>query len=159
MGARDGVIATKPGWLHKLEVVEVTFDPQVVSFQALVEHAKRAKCAAQVFTRTDAHQAIAAKALGDSAKRSDDVVRIDDDKYYLSRTAYRHVPMTALQAARVNVAIGRKQDPTPLLSPRQVAMAKLAAKHPKDWPVAIGVPLAKAWAAAQARIARLPAPK
>lgn len=159
MGAIDGVIATKPGWLAKLEVVEVTFDPRVVTFESLLAKAQHAKCTAQVFTRTDAQQALAAKAVGASAKRSDDAVRIDDDKYYLSRTPYRHIPMTPMQAARVNVALDRKQDPTPLLSPRQVAMVALVKAHPADWPVAVGVPIMEGWTAAQKRIGRLPAPK
>ena len=43
-------------------------------------------------------------------------------KYYMSQTVYKHLPMTALQAARVTAAIHRNQDPKRFLSPKQIAM-------------------------------------
>lgn len=151
LGVIDGIIATKPGWIQKKEVVEVTFDPRVIPYVTMLNKAKACQCTAQIFTRTDAQQVLAAKAFGKRAKRTDEAVRIDDDKYYASRTALRALPMTPLQAARINAAVGAKKDFLHLLSPSQrTLLKKIEAHAPKSWPSAIGVAFRKAWTAASA---------
>lgn len=142
-------MATKPGWIQKLEVVEVTFDATVIPYATLLTKANACDCTAQVFTRTDEQQKQAAAAVGARAKRSDDVVRVDDDKYYASRSALRALPMTPLQAARVNALVGKKGDANTLLSPSQRELLQKIEAEPKGWPSAIGVDFTKAWAAAQ----------
>jgi hypothetical protein len=147
LGVLDGVIATRPGWLEKLEVVEVEYDPARLPFPRLVALAESRDCALRVFARTDAQQAAAQRLVGTRATRSDAAIRVDDDKYYASRTALRHLPMTALQAARVNARVGKKEAVRDLLSPRQRALlARIEAAPQEDWPVAIGVGIAAAWA-------------
>ena len=55
------------------------------------------------------------------------------------KTVFKHLPMTALQAARVNAAIHRKQDPKRFLSPKQIALLGVIEAHrDANWPVAIG---------------------
>ena len=142
-------MATKPGWIQKLEVVEVTFDPTVISYADLMARAETCRCTAQVFTRTDDHQKQAAALVGTRAKRTDETVRIEDDKYYASRTALRALPMTPQQAARVNALVGKKGDPKTLLSPTQRTLLTKIEAAPKGWPKAIGVDFRKAWDAAQ----------
>ena len=97
----EGVVAVRPGWIDRVEVVEVHFDPQRIAYEDLVKRADEAKCTVRVFTRDDAQQETAQRLVAERAVRSDASVRTDDDKYYLSRTPLRFVPMTPLQAARV----------------------------------------------------------
>ena len=152
----DGVVATRPGWLAKREVVEVHYDPTVVTYEALVKQASAKKCDAPVFTRSKEQQEVAAKIVGEKAVRNDDAVRTDDDKFYLSRTVLKYVPMMPLQASHVNAWVGEREDPTPLLAPSQLELAKtIKANEDAGWPVAIGVPFPEAWKKAKAFAATL----
>ena len=100
-------------------MVEVDFDSRVVSFEALLDHARDRECAGRVFTRTDRHQAVAERAIGDAAVRSDEPIRLDDEpKYYLLQSAYADLPVTELQRARVNASLDG--DWRRWLSPRQL---------------------------------------
>ncbi|MFQ5429922.1 MAG: VPGUxxT family thioredoxin-like (seleno)protein, type 2 [Phycisphaerae bacterium] len=152
LGDVDGVIATMPGFLQGKEVVEVRFDPRAVSYAALVAKARTLKCADTVFVHDPTQQKAAEAALGSAAVRTDAAIRPDKQpKYYLAQTPYRYVPMTGLQASRVNAALGRKQDPKRFLSPGQVALHRLIERNPKaPWPDAIGADdLPRAWRAAE----------
>ncbi len=147
----EGVVETRPGWIGKMEVVEVTYDPQVVALDALIAKAEKCDCALKVFTRSDAQQRVAKSKLGARAVRSDAALRLDDDKYYTSRTLLAKLPMTPLQATLVNERLAAKKDPSDLLSPSQRALWRRLTKEPqRKWPKAIGVSFAKAWAAAKA---------
>ncbi len=160
MGLLDGVVETKPGWIGKMEVVEVTYDPKVTSIGKLVAKAETCKCALKVFTRSDAQQKLAQALIGERAVRSDAAIRVDDDKYYTSRTPLANLPMTPLQATLVNERIGAKKDPSDLLAPSQVALWGRLTKEPeRKWPKAIGVDFVTAWAAAQKHAADVKAPK
>ncbi len=156
---------TRPGWLGGGEVVEVTFDPEAIDFGALLVHAKRNGCTDTVWTRTDEQQRVAAEQVGDTAKRSDDAIRVEDNKYHLSRTALRLVPMTELQAARVNATLGAGELPDKAqrwLSERQLGLLEriLAADEAHaDWepPRAVGVELIEAWEQLEAELEGLAA--
>jgi hypothetical protein len=54
----------------------------------------------------------------------------EKDKYYLSSTPYRFVPMTPLQAILVNRALYQGENPAPYLSPRQLAILKAVENRP-----------------------------
>ena len=125
LGVIDGVVETQVGFLDGMEVVEVRFDPRVISFADLLNQARKIECAHTVFCRSDAQQQVAAKAMGDAAVRSDAPMQASakDAKYYLSLSSLRAVPMTPLQAARVNAALSNREDPALWLSPSQVQMA------------------------------------
>ena len=151
LGEVPGVISTMPGFLQKKEIVEIEFDPSVIGYGALVEKAKAMDCASEIFARSDGQKAVAAKLMGSAAVRTDEPIKPDKaPKYYISRTPYRHVPMTGLQAARVNALVGKKKDARHLLSPRQKKLLDIATKHPTAaWPAAIGEDdLPRAWQAA-----------
>lgn len=153
LGTVPGVISTMPGFLQKEEVVEVEFDPAVIEYAALVRKAKTLDCASRVYARSDAQDAAAGRIMGSSVVRTDAPIRPDKaPKYYLAQTAYRHLPMTGLQASRVNAAIGKKQNPNQFLSPGQSALLQVIKRHAgAAWPDAIGAKdLPKAWRAAQA---------
>ena len=53
----------------------------------LVAKAVKCDCARKIFSRTDDQQKIAAQILPTRAVRTDEAIRVDDDKYYASRTA------------------------------------------------------------------------
>ncbi len=153
LGRRRGVYSTMPGFLNDLEVVELEYDPKAISFEQLLSRAKAESCASTVFARSAAQQQAAGKVLGDQVVRTDDAIRPDKQpKYYLSNTPLKNVPMTQLQACRINSAIGRKTDPRGFLSPRQIQLLSIVERHPKAlWPMAAGATdLAAAWKHAQA---------
>jgi len=148
LGGLQGVVSTMPGFVGRDEVVELEFNPRIIEYQKLLAQAKKLDCASRVYTRDDTQQEVAARKVGSDAVRSDETMRPDKEpKYYLSKTAYKHVPMTALQAARVNGAIGHKQDPKPFLSPKQIELLGVIESHPSaQWPDMIAAPdLVKAW--------------
>ncbi len=147
LGDIPGVVATQPGFLGGVEVVDVAFDARRIDFADLVAKATKMQCATRVFCRTDAQQKAASRGEV-SATRSDEPIRPDrEPKYYLAQTPLRHVPMTELQACRVNAAVGRQRDPKPFLSPRQIGLLDAVTKRPDvGWPNAIATrDLVKAW--------------
>jgi len=151
LGLIDGVVATKAGWIGKIEVVEVVFDPETITYKALVKRAVKEECAARVFSRSDAQQELAKGIVDERAIRSDAEIRADDDKFYTSRTVLKHVPMTPLQATHVNAWVGDHEDPTSMLAPGQLRLLEAIQRSPESgWPVAIGVAFLDAWKAARA---------
>jgi hypothetical protein len=150
-GLIDGVIETRPGMLDGGEVVEVSFDPKRLSFEELLTHAEENNCASKVITRTDGQLEIARAKIGARASRSDETIDVDQNvKYYLSKSALSVLPMTELQAARVNATL----EPGTWrrwLSPRQLALLSRVEERRKadpKWsaPSAIGKPLIESWA-------------
>ncbi len=139
LGRIDGVVATMPGFVDKLEVVEVEFDPRAIAYDKLVARVRKLHFADRVFTRSSEQHEQAQRLVGDAAVRSDEPIRPDKQpKYYLAQTPLKHVPMTSLQACRVNAAAGSKEDPLVYLSPRQNALLEVIKKHPDAaWPDAL----------------------
>lgn len=107
-GAIPGVIETTPGFQHGKEVVQVVYDPNVTSLDALTAQA--------------APKGIKA-CSGNEGFRPDDT-----PKYYMAQTAYKNLHLTSLQACLVNSRIGARQSPDDLLSPRQLAQLKKGKK-------------------------------
>ena len=138
MGSLDGVIKTRSAWIGSREVVEVKFHPDVLSFEALLDHAIRSSCDQRVYTTNDAQMAIAKKKVGDRVEKFDGKLRDakdSDQLYYLGRSHLRFLPLTPAQARKVNAALGRKSSASPqdFLSPRQVELArKIHAKLKED---------------------------
>lgn len=152
LGALSGVVESRIGTMKGREVVEVTFDPRRVSYETLVKKALEMKCADHVFTRSEAQQATAAKLAKDKAVFTNEEIRYEkEQKHHLYATPYRFLPMTLIQASRVNAALAQNQDPAPFLSPRQLELfAKIKAKQNARWQAAPGTGnLARAWNAAQ----------
>jgi hypothetical protein len=138
LGALDGVIATRAAWVDRHEVVEVTYDAKRISYDRLLAAAREMKCAGRVFTHDDAQHDAATEAVGDAAARLTTPARDakpSDRTHALRRTPLRYLPLTPMQATKVNAAIARGDDPSPWLSPRQRAMLdrieRLLAADPK----------------------------
>ena len=105
------------------EVVEVHYDPSIITFQNLLKTAKDKGAASSVFSDDDKDVSIA-KMTGTSVQGLGKFKDDREPKYYTSRTLYQFLPMTEVQASRVNSAIGKNQDPKEFLSPRQINILK-----------------------------------
>jgi len=154
LGKLPATIATRPGFVDKVEVVDVEFDPSVMPFEALVKAAKGLDCTSRVFTHSKQQQLVAAGIVGDAAGPFGGDVRPDKTpKYYLANSPYRYIPMTPTQASRVNAALGLEGDPDRFLSPRQLEVLEAVnAKPDDDWPIAVGVDMTTAWPAVWRRL-------
>ena len=145
------MVATRAGFLGQAEVVDVTFDPRVLPFKKLLTHARERTCADAVYTTSAAQLAAARALLGDRASTLSNDVRPDKEpKYYLLQTPWRALPMTELQATRINARV-RTGGFDAILSPRQhAAWQTIKSKPQANWPIAIDQPITEAWSAWQA---------
>jgi len=121
-----GVLSTEAGFMHGKEVVKVTYDKSTTDLDGIVKVAKKERCADQVFADVGKKEKVVDRSTG--RYRKDREV-----KYYLQHTDYKAIPMTALQAAKVNAAIGEGQSPESYLSPRQQALYKRSAKSDNNY--------------------------
>ena len=131
LGSIDGVYSTRSGWRDGLEVVQLRFSPAVVSYAKLVETAMEMQCASKVFAHNDQQLKIARQKVGNLAARASGTMRdakASDQKYYLARTPLRHLPLTEIQATKLNAISKTRKSPLPLLSPRQKEMLKQIAE-------------------------------
>ncbi|MGE3107709.1 MAG: VPGUxxT family thioredoxin-like (seleno)protein, type 2 [Phycisphaerales bacterium] len=149
IGALDGVVGTRIGFLDGQEVVEVEYAPAKLPFARLREQVAGMSCATRIYARDDEQASSKSTSPSDtlSIKKSSEPIRLDAvQKYHLSHTVYKHVPMTEPQACRVNAALAKGEDPDVYLSPRQVEIARDVRKRPElPWPSAVGEEIAPAW--------------
>ena len=100
LAQNDAVIATEAGWVDGEEVVRTLFNPRRASRAELDAYAIR-----EGFSPTSR-----------AGFRAD-----DDPQYYLARSRFRFLPLTAAQRTKINVAIPYELGPDRFLSPRQTA--------------------------------------
>ena len=144
------MLSTRAGWLGPVEIVEVEYDPARVGYARLLEHAVDRDCALAVFTTTTEQRDLARRRVGERARPVEGEPRwVKDQKYYLARTPLRHVPMTRLQAARINADL---ENAEAYLSPRQRRVLAAVRADASGWPDAVDRDLAEAWPAAWARV-------
>jgi hypothetical protein len=131
-----GVISTKPGFMVGHEVVELEFNPEIISFEDLVKKGRLNNVASHIFTVNSGQSAVAKDIVGEGSVSPRSSFRADSrPKYYLSGTLYRYVPMTNLQIARVNASLGSLRSPDSFLSPRQLELYKYIENHQElNWP-------------------------
>lgn len=146
-GKMDGVIGTEAGFMHGREVVRVTYDPAQISYADLVKGGQAASCADRAYCSSEAQREVANEILGKGNAGEPAKFRSDhQNKYYLSRTNWRFVPMTSMQATKVNARLGSGQSIDDLLSPRQKALYAQVRKFPnRKWKNQIGQPFVAAW--------------
>lgn len=147
LGGIDGVVKTESGFMGGKEVVRFNYDPEAVSFSKLLHEAGNKSCAGSVFYEDNSQKEVALEIMGEkNVKQSSEFRKDREQKYHLLKSNYRFVPMTELQAARLNSALASKQDPTYLLSPRQQAFLQYyELRSDLRWKSLIGVPLELAW--------------
>ena len=120
----------------------------MISFAALLAFASRHECDRGVWTRKPAHLTIARERLGDAARPFDGEILPEDPKYYLGSTLLRSLPMTELQAMRINARIekeGIEATMDVLTASQRELLAFLRAHDAEEWPDAVGVDLRTAW--------------
>lgn len=127
LGTVPGVHSTRSGWMGNLEVVTLTYDPEIVEYQKLVATARSFKCATKVFAHTDQQLEIARRIVGAEAVAlaAEDQIRdakASDQKYYLLQTSLRHLPLVESQAMKINAALATQQSFEQWLSPRQTKL-------------------------------------
>ncbi|MBX2871896.1 MAG: hypothetical protein KTR30_07350 [Saprospiraceae bacterium] len=147
LGALEGVVETQPGFMNGREVVQVAYDPSLISYEHLVGEAQKAQCASQVYVDDKEEQEKAVALLGKSKVQSLGRFRLDSEpKYYMSKTLYKYLPMSAIQATKANSLIGQGKAPDEVLSPRQITLMKYIRQNlHQKWPEAIGQDLLTAW--------------
>lgn len=135
LGAINGVLSTEPGFMGGREVVKVEYNPKVISFEKLLNTAKKNRVASHVYTNNNIHKKLARKIIGENSVSNIGTFRADNEpKYYMSKTPYRFIPMTPLQVSRVNSAIGFRQSPDKFLSERQIQLLNYIKSNPdKNW--------------------------
>lgn len=119
LGGLDGVLDTRAGWHAGQEVVEVAYNPQALSWNDLLSSARRAGCASSVWVRGSQPGADGTPALDGTLRAA----KASDQLYYLERSALRLLPLTPLQARRINAALASKSPTDTWLSPHQLRIA------------------------------------
>lgn len=141
LGALPGVVNTRAGWLDGEEVVEVTFDPAVSSYEKVLAASRCVQKPSAVYVATPAHRAASEPVVGAAAIRpwrEAKAAKESDRRYHLRQSPFWHLPLTGPQAVRVNAALGARgakaavASIAPFLSPRQVALARRLAAAPAD---------------------------
>ncbi len=101
------------GYVNGKESVEVRYDPSIINYNELKQKAESKQC---------------------SITKSEDFKSDNEPKYYLSKTLLRFIPMTQIQAARINSAIEIGDNPNLFLSPSQIKLLSYIQNHPdKKW--------------------------
>jgi copper chaperone CopZ len=117
-----GVVGTDAGFMNGAEVVKIKYDPKVVSLEKLATSANKQSCASAVFTDVKSEQKLVRDKLGLPTKSTGKYRDDKENKYFLFNSKYKSIPMTNLQATRVNSSLAKRINPEPLLSPRQLAV-------------------------------------
>lgn len=124
LGRLAGVLGTRIGMLKGREVVEVDFDSSVIPFTRLLAAASQLECFSRVFARTGEQEKAARAQVGDRVTRTDAAVDTTTQQQYdlFQRKSYYYLPLTQLQATRLNAALPAGGNAGNFLSPAQRAL-------------------------------------
>ncbi len=144
LGGLAGVTRTLPGFVQGHEVVQVTFDPESISAEKLIDEAKKQECAGQIYASPSDISGIyksSPQLKPISGFKSD-----REPQYYLMHSDYRFLPMLPIQASRVNSAIANRRDPNIYLSKHQIGLLAYYKANPdKRDPAAYQNDILKQW--------------
>ncbi len=154
LGNIPGVVDSEPGFMGGSEVVSVSFNPAIISYEELLETAKKKKAFDSVFTYSGDQKTIAKTLVNQSVIKNAKTFRADGQpKYYLLHSPYRLVPMLPNQASRVNTAVGLGGDPKVFLSPEQLRILTYVKTNPsKGWKNVYEKPFLVAWELVKSQI-------
>ena len=124
LGNLEGVLATKAGFMNGAEVVKIKYDASQLKEEELISYAADKRCADGVFTN-DQRELKAAKKLKIKTKEKGKFRPDSQPKYYTYNSDYKYLPMSSLQALKVNTALSNQFSPDEFLSPRQLEMFTL----------------------------------
>lgn len=124
LGNLNGIIETKAGFMNGSEVVKIKYDANRVDEKSLIEYAASKNCADAVYSNDKREITVANKLKLKTNKLG--TFRPDNQpKYYTYNSEYKFLPMTSLQALKVNALIASKISPDDYLSPRQLEVLNL----------------------------------
>ena len=108
-GLLNGVVKTRQAWAGETEVVEVIYDPKVVTRKELDAFATKN----EFWVQNELPLKTSARAME---------LRMDkEQKYYLLQSPLKNLPMSEAQACRVNASL--EGDWKQYLSPSQIKLA------------------------------------
>lgn len=158
LGAAHGVIATQIAWLGGREIVIVSFDKKITSYQELVRFAIAKEVVEIIYYCSDAEKDVAERqvelkiAKCKVARLTGSVggsVQLEHDtKNFIARTGFRYIPLTRYQSSRINSALfhHKEEEGIALLSPRQSAIFRNICSNPeKEREEVIDTPIHAAW--------------
>lgn len=117
IGSQPGVVYTEPGYSNGREVVRVVFDQNQTSVDRVVSAARKTGNADAI------HEKSGRKAGTDIKSLPLKNYSIDKDlHYYLKNSVYANLPLSPMQATKVNSALGTGANPSLYLSPLQLKM-------------------------------------
>lgn len=160
IGGLSAVVQTKLGTREGADVLEATFDPARQDYLSLLRTVWRMNVATAVVYSYGLLAEDTRRAFGpDGAKRGSTHFTPTEDARLarLRESPYRAVPMTPVQALRINSALHAGRDADLFLSPRQIRFRGLAMQHSDaQWPILAGrSDLARAFAEGEAFLATL----
>ncbi len=127
LGGLKGVYSTTAGFMDGKEVVQVVYNPLEISYLTLMQSAAEVRCGDEVYTNDPVEVRQAKITLGKSKVHPQKTFKPDKTpKYYLSKTPYKYVQMTALQACRANSMIAKGQNCDSIFSPGQMKAFRAA---------------------------------
>ncbi len=100
LGAQDGVLATKAGFMENAEVVRVIYNADKISSKELEGFAKK-------------HKMISVK------YKEEFVWAQDDEDYFIQHSDFKYLPLSEVQKTKINSALGHKKSAIQFLSPKQ----------------------------------------
>lgn len=131
LGKIEGVVGTRAGFMHGHEAVELQFNSEVISYGELLRKAKRTGVVRNAYVLSEDQKKRALQQLEDARVAWATTFHPDRQiKYYLSQTPYRYLPLTSMQAIRVNQALAERKNPDVFLSPGQLTMLAYITEHP-----------------------------
>ncbi len=147
LGKITGVVDSEPGFMGGSEVVAVSFDPAIISYENLLTKANQNKAFDRIFTHSSEQKKVAESIISKGKISKAQAFKADHQpKYYLLHSSYRLIPMLPNQATRVNTAIGLGGDPDKFLSPKQLELLTYVKNYPeKGWKNVYEKPFLNGW--------------
>ncbi len=99
LGAQDGVLATKAGFMNSAEVVKVIYNADQISEETL-----------NTFATSNKMKPVKQGKFAWAEK---------DEDYFIQHSRFKYLPLTEVQKTKINSALGLKQSPLTYLSPKQ----------------------------------------
>ena len=131
IGSIKGVVASKPGFMNGGEVVEVQYDPEVISYKELVRQAKALDAFDRLLVKDERQRKDAQQFISKNKIQTVGKFRADNEpQYYLSKSLYRYLPLLPIQATKINAAIAAGASPFNYLSPGQIKLLEQIKAHP-----------------------------
>jgi hypothetical protein len=127
LGALPGVLSTAAGFVGEREVVELRYDGARLPFARLLSELQRLECAEHLWVERKPELDLASAALGERAELAFAEVRpapAADQKHALALSPLARLPLTPLQAQKVNSALAAGESPARWLAPWQAALAE-----------------------------------